>query len=321
MALAWIGKPRKAARGWARAAALAFVFMAGLCAASPGPAAPASTPASTTSASTTSASTPVPAVPVLVGPRLTRQDSLFLAAATGEPRFQPLRDSSEKLLVAEDTATMDYLLSRRLVGQTPRQRHYVETLFKALSDSGRHPRAAAKLGAALEAAPDSVKPQLLRIGSELGDSSFLPAARRFLAHDSEEVRRNAVRCLGSYPSAANAAWLAAGLEKTRDLELAERLWALGKQKGFQDWPKVLPVLRDSNLYNRELARRIVARSCGDWTHVEKLAPPDMGDDELLEWVLMADESPGMAAKLWVRKYVPMLSPARMRFIGSALRLQ
>lgn len=294
-----IGTPR----GWTRlaAAALAFPMITGLCLAAP---APDSLPKSR-----------------FLPPVLTRQDSLFLAAATGEPRFQPIRDSAEKILVAEDTATMDYLLARRLTGQTPRQRHYVETLFKALSDSGRHPQAAAKLDAALAAAPDSLKSQLLHIGSELGDSSFLSAAKRFLTHDSEDVRRNAARNLGAYPSAANAAWLIAGLDQTRDLERAERLWALGKQKDFKDWAKVLPVLRDSNLYNRELARRIVARSCGDWTNVEKLAPSPMDDEELLEWVLMADDSPGLAAKLWVRKYVPMLSPERMRFIGSALRLQ
>jgi len=254
-------------------------------------------------------------------PALTRQDSLFIAAATGEPRFQSIRDSSEKLLVAGDTATLGYLIAHRLMGQTPRQRHYVETLFKAISDSGRHPAAAARLAAALPAAPDSVKTQLLHIGSELGDSSFLKTARLYLNHDSLEVRKNAVRSLGSYPSPDNAAWLIAGLDKTRDLERAERLWALGRQKGFQDWPKVLPILRDSNLYNRELSRRIVAASCGDWSNVEKLAPSPMDDDELLEWILMADESPGIAAKIWVRKRVPTLSPARMKFIGSALRLQ
>jgi len=262
------------------------------------------------------------ASPVIANtPALTRQDSLFIAAATGEPRFQRIRDSSEKILVAGDTATLDYLIAQRLMGQTPRQRHYVETLFKAISDSGRRPAAASRLGAALPAAPDSVKSQLLHIGSELGDSSFLKVARLFLAHDSLEVRKNAVRSLGAYPSPDNAAWLIAGLDKTRDLERAERLWALGKQKGFQDWPKVLPILRDSNLYNRELSRRIVAASCGDWSNVEKLAPSPMDDDELLEWILMAEESPGLSAKIWVRKQVPMLSPARMKFIGSALRLQ
>lgn len=254
-------------------------------------------------------------------PGFTRQDSLFLAAATGEPRFQPVRDSAEKILVAGDTATLDYLLARRLTGQTPRQRHYVETLFKAISDSGRHPQAAARLAAALAKAPDSLKAQLLHIGSEIGDSAFLGTARLYLAHDSLEVRKNALRSLGAYPSPANAAWLIAGLDSTRDLERAERLWALGRQKGFQDWPKVLPILADSNLYNRELARRIVASSCGDWSNVEKLAPSPMDDDELLEWILMAEESPGLSAKLWVRKHVPMLSPARMKFIGSALRLQ
>ena len=264
---------------------------------------------------------PVRALFKFIPPVLTRQDSLFLAAATGEPRFQPIRDSAEKILVAEDTATLAYLIAHRLTGQTPRQRHYVETLFKAISDSGRHPEAAARLGATLATAPDSVKTQLLHIGSELGDSSFLKIARRYLDHDSEEVCKNAVRSLGAYPSPENAAWLAAGLEKTRDLERAERLWALGRQKGFQAWPQVLPILRDSNLYNRELARRIVAASCGDWSNVEKLAPSPMDDDELLEWVLMAEESPGLAAKIWVRKHVPLLSPARMKFIGSALRLQ
>lgn len=256
-----------------------------------------------------------------VPPVLTRQDSLFIAAATGEPRFQPIRDSAEKILVAEDTATLDYLVARRLIDQTPRQRHYVETLFKAIADSGRHPAAAARLGAALAVAPDSVKPQLLHIGSEIGDSSFLRIARRYLEHDSEEIRKNAVRSLGAYPSPANAAWLAAGLEKTQALERAERLWALGKQKDFKEWPRVLPYLKDGNLYNRELARRIVAASCVDWTNVEKLAPQEMDDDALLEWILMAEESPGLSAKIWVRKHVPQLSPARMKFIGSALRLQ
>lgn len=260
-------------------------------------------------------------LPGFAPPAFTRRDSLFLAAATGEPRFQSLRDSARRILIGEDTATLDYLLARRLSDQTPRQRHYVEILFKAISDSGRRPAAAARLGAALETAPDSLKPQLLYIGSELGDSAFLKYARRYLSHDSEEVRKNAVRSLGAYPSPENAASLARDLGKTRDLELAERLWALGRQKDFRDWPGILPFLSDSNLYIRELARRIVANSCGDWANVEKLAPADMPDDLLLEWILMADASPGIAAKIWVRKQVPRLSPARMKYIGSVLRLR
>ncbi|MBW8889945.1 MAG: HEAT repeat domain-containing protein [Fibrobacteres bacterium] len=300
-----------------RACAKLALGLAGALIASTTPPVFAAAPA-TANAAAVSKATPKA---VAIVPVLTRQDSLFIAAATGEPRFQRIRDSSEKILVAGDTATLDYLIAHRLMGQTPRQRHYVETLFKAISDSGRHPAAAARLSAALPAVPDSLKTQLLHIGSELGDSSFLKTARHFLEHDSLEVRKNAVRSLGSYPSPDNAAWLIAGLDKTRDLERAERLWALGRQKGFQDWPKVLPILRDSNLYNRELARRIVAASCVDWSNVEKLAPSPMDDDELLEWVLMADESPGLSAKIWVRKHVPMLSPARMKFIGSALRLQ
>jgi len=256
-----------------------------------------------------------------VAPALSRQDSLFIAAATGEPRFQIVRDSAQQILISENGATLDYLIARRLTGQMPRQRHYVETLFKAISDSGRNPFPAARLGAALPVAPDSVKAQLLHIGSELGDPVFLKIARIYLESDSVEVRKKAVRNLGSYPSPGNAAILLAGLEKTADLELAERLWALGRQKDFKEWPRMLPFLKDANLYNRELARRIVALSCGDWANVEKLEPPGMDDAELLEWILMADESPGLAAKIWVRKHVPRLSPARRRFIGSALRLQ
>lgn len=254
-------------------------------------------------------------------PALNRQDSLFIAAATGEPRFQAVRDSSQRILISENQSTLDYLIARRLTDQTPRQRHYVEALFKAISDSGRNPFPVARLGAALPVAPDSVKAQLLHIGSELGDSAFLKVARIYLESDSVEVRKNAVRSLGSYPSSANAATLLSGLEKTSDLELAERLWALGRQKDFKEWARMLPFLKDANLYNRELARRIVAVSCGDWTNVEKLEPAGMGDAELLEWILMADESPGIAAKVWVRKHVPRLSPARMKFIGSALHLQ
>lgn len=256
-----------------------------------------------------------------VPPVLTRQDSLFLAAATGEPRFQALRDSSQRILIAEGDATLEYLIARRLTGQTPRQRHYVESLFKAISDSGRNPHPVARLGAALPVAPDSVKAQLLQIGSELGDSAFLKVARIYLESDSVEVRKKAVRSLGTYPSPANAAVLLAGLEKTEGLELAERLWALNRQKGIQDWQRMLPYLKDPNLYNRELARRIVAQSCRDWENVEKLAPAGMDDAELVEWILMADGAPGLSAKIWIRKQVPRLSPARMRFIGSVLRLQ
>ena len=317
MASAWIAKVRGA-----RAGALALALW---CAA-PGADAPVA-PRDTAKAAVRdtlrpSAARAVPATAFrFVPPALSRQDSLFLAAATGEPRFEIIRDSAQRILVAEEAATLDYLIARRLTGQTPRQRHYVETLFKLVSDSGRHPAPEARLGAALPVAPDSVKAQLLHIGSELGDSAFLKIARIYLESDSEEVRKNAVRSLGSYPSAANAAALLAGLEKTQDLELAERLWALGKQAGFKEWPKILPYLKDANLYNRELARRIVAAACLDWTNVEKLAPADMDDELRLEWVLMADESPGLSAKIWVRRNVPQLSPARMKFIGSALHLQ
>src|SRR4051812_41813928 len=65
-------------------------------------------------------------------PALSRMDTVFIIAATGEPRFKARRDSCEKLLLAGDSLTLDYLIARRLIGQTPRQRHYVEHLFVAM---------------------------------------------------------------------------------------------------------------------------------------------------------------------------------------------
>ncbi|GEM_PF-2397601 len=250
-------------------------------------------------------------------PVFTHQDSLFIVAATGEPRFKGKRDSAEKELVAGDTATLDYLIRQRLSFQTPRQRHYVENLFKAISDSGRRREPVTRIAAALPVAADSIKIQLLHIGSELGDSAFLPVAKIYLGSDSVEVRKTAVRSLGSYPTPANVALLFDGLDKTRDLELQQRLWALSRQAEIKDWPKLLPIMRDSNLYNRQLVRQIIGKACaGNWLTVEKYIPHPLDNASLMEWIQLALETSGIDAKAYVRKNASQLDGYERRFIQS-----
>lgn len=250
-------------------------------------------------------------------PVLTHRDSLFIVAATGEPRFKAQRNSAERELIEGDTATLDYLIEKRLSGQTPRQRHYVENLFKAISDSGRNRAPVIRIAKALSGVPDSIKVQLLHIGSELGDSAFLPEVRRFLAADSVEVRKQAVRSLGTYPSPTNVFLILNGLEKTKDLELQQRLWALSKQAELKDWPRLLPLMRDSNLYNRQLVRQIVGKACaGNWLLVERYIPQPLDQKALLEWIQLALETSGIDAKAYVRRNAPLLEPYERRYIQS-----
>ena len=250
-------------------------------------------------------------------PALTHRDSLFIVAATGEPRFKAKRDSAERELIEGDTATLDYLIQRRLGGQTPRQRHYVESLFKAISDSGRNRAPVHRIANALSGVADSTKAQLLHIGSELGDSAFLPHARRYLGADSVEVRKQAVRSLGTYPSPSNVFLLLNGLDKTADLELQQRLWALSKQAELKDWPRLLPLLQDGNLYNRQLVRQIVGKACaGNWLLVERYIPQPLDQKALLEWIQLALETSGIDAKSFVRRNAPRLEPYERRFIQS-----
>ncbi len=205
-------------------------------------------------------------------PHLTRMDSLFIIAATGEPRFKAIRDSCEKILVG-DTTVPDYLIASRLIGQTPRQRHYVEHLFVTLSDSGRHALARRKIASALSTVPDSLKAQLLHIGSELADSSFLSVARLYLSADSVEVRKAAVRSLGMYPNPIDVSGLLHRIEITTGLERQENLWALSKHKGLKDWHRLVPILKDEMLYNRQLAHMLLdSASGGKWSVLAKYPP-------------------------------------------------
>jgi hypothetical protein len=256
-------------------------------------------------------------------PALSHFDSLFIAAATGEPRFQAVRDSSEKLLAAAGGEMLDYLLAHRLTEQTPRQRHYIERLFALVADSGRNRVAVEKLAGALKTAPDSLKPQLLYIGSEMKDSGFLPVARTLLRSDSVEVRKMAVRSLGCYPDTADLKALFDGLDKTEGLERQQRLWAISRFPALKDWPRLIPLLKDPYLYNRQWVRQILVKAAGDWPTLVKQIPPAAsaapGDKaQKMEWVLMAADSPGPAAKNFIKQQIRLLDPARKKFLLSEL---
>ncbi len=261
----------------------------------------------------------VPAKSAFTMPRFSRMDSLFIIAATGEPRFKKTHDSCEKILVGLDTATLDYLLSQRLTGQTPRQRHYVEHLFALVSDSGKNIRPALKLKEALPGRVDSVRAQLLHIGSELGDTGFLSVARLYLTADSVEVRKAAIRSLGNYPNPEAARFLLAGLEKTTGLERQERLWALSKQKTNSDWPKLLSLLDDPDLCNRELIRQIAVKAvAADWNTMVHRLPAVLEPAARLEWMLMALECGTSEGRAFVKSNLPALDTRSRRFLSAML---
>ena len=254
-------------------------------------------------------------------PAFTRLDSLFIISATGEPRFKAQRDSCRILLVAKDIETLDYLIAERLKGQTPRQRHYVEELFVAIADSGRNHPAAARLARALTEVPDSIKVQLLNIGSELHAVDFLPTAINYLKVENPEVKRSAIRNLGMYPDERNIVLLFDGLDKAPNLERQERLWALSKQAPLTaaEWPTLLPLFHDDYFYNRVLVRQIIAKAvAGDWRALAKHCPNAPDDRERLEWILLALDMPGTASKAYVKSQMRLLEPNQTRFILSIL---
>jgi hypothetical protein len=231
-------------------------------------------------------------------PVFSRLDSLFIVAATGEPRFQSQRDSSQKALLALDTAALRYLLAHRLTGQTPRQRHYVETFFALASDSGRNPRPRSFLVQALSSGPDTIRAQLLYVGSEMKDSAFRREVLPYLHSDSESVRRMAARCLGSYPNPGNVPLLWDALEKTHGLELQQRLWALDAQGPVADWKRLIPLLRDSLFFNRQKIRDMLLKSTdSSWARLHEAIPPPMDSVELLEWRLLALDAKGSSGFL------------------------
>ncbi len=238
-------------------------------------------------------------------PVFSHLDSLFITAATGEPRFAPQREADEKALLALDTVTLRYLLDHRLIDQTPRQHHYVEHLFIALSDSGRRRAPGRMLAAALPGEPDSIRAQLLYIGSELGDTAFRRAALPWLMADSENVRRMAVRCLGAYPQSGNLPLLWNGLSQTRGLELQERLWALEAQGPLRDWKKLLPLLHDGYFFNRQKVRDLLLKATdSSWAALAPAVPDSLDDAQRREWCLLALDAKGGEA-FW-RRELPRL---------------
>ncbi len=246
---------------------------------------------------------------------LSRFDSLFIVAATGEPRFEAARDSCRQALIRENEGALAYLLKHRLTEQTARQKHYVRELFTVLSDSGGNPAPRRHLEKALPQVSDSLKAQLLYIGSRLGDTAFAAVARAYLHASDEEVRRNATRSLGAYPRAEHIPLLLAGIEKTRERELHQRLWALAQQEKVPDWQRLVFALSDSSLANRQSARQIIARSAPGWPEVEKALTGHQV--AILEEMLLAAElRDERAANFWMRSYAK-LDPLSRRFVPAA----
>lgn len=233
-------------------------------------------------------------------PVFSRLDSLFIVAATGEPKFETERAASQKALLAMDTVAFQYLLDHRLTGQTPRQRHYVETFFRLADDSGRNAEPRRLLAQALPAKPDSLKAQLLYIGSEMRDTAFRREAIPYLHSDSSGVRRMAVRCLGVYPNLENVVLLWENIDpstgsgtKTSGLELQQRLWSLDQQGPVKDWKRLVPMLRDSLFFNRQKVRDMLLKSTdSSWVRLRPALPASLDSADRVEACLLALDAKG-----------------------------
>jgi len=247
-------------------------------------------------------------------PVFTRLDSLFIVAATGEPRFENQRDSSQKVLLALDTVALSYMLAHRLTGQTPRQRHYVETFFMLASDSGRNAQPRTLLSRALVVNLDTLRAELLYIGSQMNDTAFRREAIPYLHSDSAGVRRMATRCLGAYPNPGNVPLLWKGLEETRGLERQERLWALDAQGPLVGWQRLAPLLRDSLFFNRQKVRDMLLKATdSSWTELLDAVPSEMDSAEGLEWCLLALDAKGSSE--FLESTLPTLTQEEYRLLS------
>jgi len=254
----------------------------------------------------------------------TRMDSLFITAATGEPRFQAARDSAEGLLRAEGARTLTWLVDTATARPhhplTPRQSHYVERLFTVIADSGRDPVSRDVLARAIAAArTDTARARWLYVGSRIGDTAFRAVAHLWIADSSEAVRRMAVRALGAYPHVAAVPLLWARLEgrsgtkvkasragkKSTALSGFERhmiLWALAEQPVFKDpgmtaaarldlLKRLAPLLADEQIYNRRKVRDLMLKvSDGSWSPIARARPQKMTGQLRREWWLLASET-------------------------------
>jgi hypothetical protein len=260
-------------------------------------------------------------------PSFSRLDSLFLAAATGEPRFQPLRDSSERALLA-DSGLTDYLVKQRLSRQTPRQRQYVERLFILRSDSGRRAGSRETLARALSSmtspVDDSARAQLLYIGSRLGDTAFRATALPWLKTSFEPARRAALRSLGSYPNPDDAPLLWERMQASHGLERQQCLWALEAHGPLRDWRRLLPLLSDENAFNRRKARDLLLKATdSSWATLRRAIPkkPEQTRDPELrrllihEWRLLALDAKG--GREFLKKETASMTVEERKFFGVA----
>lgn len=256
-------------------------------------------------------------------------DTLFLTAATGEPRFQAQRDSCEKALLGRGAATVEYLLAERLSDQTPRQRRYVETLFGLLSDSGRVRFPGEAIAGAMAAVPDQVRPQLLYIASTMGDTSLGKLGLEWLTHDSLAVRCMAARLLGAYPKPAYAELLLRGLGSAPEVERHQRLWSLSAVYGSKDGAapteggkscgRLQPYLVDSSLAVRHMAIRALANCAGG--DFERIGFPDPEKEKgnsprgisWLTWMELARVIAKPEALAWSQKAASRLAPESRSF--------
>lgn len=194
-----------------------------------------------------------------VEPQWNQWDSLFIIAATGEPRWQAQRDSCEQILLNHSDSTIPFLLTRRLSQQTPRQRHYVERLFGLMSDSGRQGSPGIAIRNALDTVNDSLKPQLLYIASTMGDAQLVDLGERFILSGKTDIRRMAARVLGMYPRPASIPFLTAELSKWDEAERHQRVWALALLAPYPGCENIKSWASDSSLAVRQMVSHALSR--------------------------------------------------------------
>ncbi len=248
----------------------------------------------------------------------TRMDSLFLTAATGEPRFQSARDSSEKILLASGAATLDYLVAAATRDRTPRQRQYVEHLFTVMADSGRNPLPRTVLARAVVSAPnDTVRAQWLYIGSRMADTAFRAVALPWLGASSESVRRMAVRALGASPRPDNLPLLWIGLDTLQGLELHQRLWALDAHSPLRDGLRLVPLLANAQQFNRHKVREMLLRATdSNWVLLAAAMPKRLDDRSRREWRMLAlDSKAGTGGRKFLEAEKPEMTWEDRVFFG------
>jgi HEAT repeat protein len=210
-----------------------------------------------------------------------RWDSLFIIAATGEPRWQALRDSCEKELLSRSDATVEMLLARRLVDQTPRQRRYVERLFGLMSDSGRNKTPGIALRSALNRVDDSIKAQLLYVASTMADSNLLDLGHRFIQHEKPEIRRMAARVLGMLRHASSPEKLLPGINLLDEKERHQRAWALAELAPFPGCETLKELAGDPSLAVRQMISHALSRCAQGKMSKLNLSIPRLGPGDRL----------------------------------------